>query len=67
MKIQELEYYKTVTQTQNDPEILKGELKDLINEIERYFKKQEENACKGCTYYGGLTPKCLAPALMSCP
>jgi len=24
------------------------------------------NACKGCTYYGGLTPKCLAPAL-TCP
>jgi hypothetical protein len=44
MKIPELEYYKTVVQTQNDPEILKGELKDLINEIEEYFKIQDENA-----------------------
>lgn len=31
----DVEYYKTVWETQNDPEILKSELKDLINDCLR--------------------------------
>jgi len=36
MEIPELEYYRTVLHTQNDPEILKAELQDLINEVDLY-------------------------------
>lgn len=33
-------YYRTVVSTQNDPDILKSELKDLINECVAYIEKE---------------------------
>ena len=32
----QIDYYKTVVATQKNPEILKSELKDLIEEVEKY-------------------------------
>jgi hypothetical protein len=41
------EYYKTVWETQNDPEILKSELKDLINDCLR--AKEDTGAKLACS------------------
>ena len=36
----DIDYYKTVIETQNDPEILKGELTDLVGEVEKFFRNK---------------------------
>jgi len=36
----DLNYYKIVVETQNDPEILKSELSDLIREIKKYHRSK---------------------------
>ncbi len=43
----DLKYYKTVAETQNDPEILKGELRDLIFEIEKEGTEDIKTNCGG--------------------
>ena len=41
-----------------------GEIHEILQDMQN---AKQDNDCRGCTYYGGLAPKCLAPALMACP
>ena len=40
MKKIELDYYKKVIETQNDHQILKSELSDLVAEVEEFFRNK---------------------------
>ena len=41
MKKPDFDYYRMVVSTQNDPDILQSELKDLINESVAYIEKDD--------------------------
>ena len=49
------EYYKTVIKTQSDPDILKSELSDLLNEAEEEINRLQEIVDENTPPVYGLT------------